>query len=328
MEKFQKRLSIVILILVVVFAIFFSAITFITDFMWFQEMGYVDVFLKELTTQLKVGIPTFLVVTGLMVVYMTHLKKSYFKKIVSSEIPDPKKLLGITWLLAAAFGLFVTITTVSELWFDILKFANASEFNLEDPLFGLDISFYIFRLEFLRQLNEILIGIIVGFIALTVVFYIVLMTVRTPDMFKHEFPGEEEPEFGQQTADGERYSGNSNPFENANNGGQNANDPFSKFAEAFFGKKPPKRPVKPKKQFDDDNFRQLLSIASGKIGALGFIFFLMVGANFFLRQFDLLYGHTGAVYGAGFTDVNVTLWMYRILCGLAVLAAVLFVVFL
>ena len=70
MEKFQKRISIVILVLVLMLAAFFSAITFITDFMWFKEMGYVDVFLKELTTQLKVGVPTFLAVTGLMVVYM------------------------------------------------------------------------------------------------------------------------------------------------------------------------------------------------------------------------------------------------------------------
>ena len=90
MEKFQKRVSLVILILVIVFAIFFSMISFITDFMWFQEMGYVDVFLKELTTQLTVGIPTFLVITGLVVIYLTHLKKSYFKKIVSSEILDER----------------------------------------------------------------------------------------------------------------------------------------------------------------------------------------------------------------------------------------------
>lgn len=352
MEKFQRRLSVVILILVIAFAIFFSAITFITDFMWFQEMGYVDVFLKELTTQLKVGVPTFLVVTGLMVIYMSHLKKSYFKKIVSSEIPDPKKLNRLTWILAAVFGLFTTMTTVSQLWFDILKFANASDFNLADPLFGLDISFYIFRLEFLTQLNEILIGVIVGFIVLTLVYYVVLMTVRTPDMFKREFPGEEETPFGAGAgananagagtgtgtgaydgtgADGQRYAGNSSPFENgpgAENAGKARDDAFGKFTEAFFGKKPPKHQPKPKKQFDDNNFKQLLNIASGKIGLLGFVFFIMVGVNFFLRQFDLLYGHTGAVYGAGFTDVNVTLWMYRILCVLAALSAILFVVFL
>ena len=326
MEKLQKRVSIVILVLVLLFAVFFSTVTFVTDFMWFQEMGYVDVFLKELTTQLKVGVPTFLVITGLMFVYMTHLKKSYFKKIVSSEIPDKKKLGRITLLLAAVFGIFATVTTVSELWFDILKFANSTSFNLEDPLFGVDISFYIFRLEFLTQLNEILIGIVVGFIVLTVLYYIVLMTMRTPEMFKTEFPDEEEAPFGQQSSDEERYSGNSSPFENG--AGSAADDIFGKFQEAFFGKKAQKRPVKPKKQFDDDNFKQLLSIASGKIGLLGFIFFLMVGANFFLRQFDLLYGHTGAVYGAGFTDVNVTLWMYRILCGLSVISALLFVIFL
>ena len=332
MEKIQKRVSIVILVLVLLFAAFFSAVTFITDFMWFKEMGYVDVFLKELTTQLKVGVPTFLAVTGLMVIYMSHLKKSYFKKIASSEDTDQKKLRQITWLLGAVFGIFVTVNTVSQLWFDILKFANSTDFNLTDPLFNLDISFYIFRLEFLTQLNEILLGVIVGFIVLTIVYYIVLMTVRTPDMFKTEFPDEEEETpFGQQYTDEERYSGNSSPFENgpgAEGAGTAADDMFGKFQEAFFGKKAKKRAAKPKKQFDDNNFKQLLSIASGKIGLLGFIFFLMIGVNFFLQQFNLLYGHTGAVYGAGFTSVNVTLWMYRILAGLAVISAILFVVFL
>ena len=52
----------------------------------------------------------------------------------------------------------------------------------------------------------------------------------------------------------------------------------------------------------------------------------MVGVNFFLKQYDLLFGSTGAVYGAGFTDVMVTLWVYRIIMGLSVLAAIGFAV--
>ena len=82
MEKFQRKISLVILVLVIAFAIFFSMISFITDFMWFQEMGYVDVFLKQLVTQLTVGVPTFLIITVLTVLYLNHLKKGYFKKIV------------------------------------------------------------------------------------------------------------------------------------------------------------------------------------------------------------------------------------------------------
>ena len=52
----------------------------------------------------------------------------------------------------------------------------------------------------------------------------------------------------------------------------------------------------------------------------------MVGVNFFLRQYGLLFENTGAVYGAGFTAVNVTLWMYRIIMVLSVIAAIGFAV--
>ena len=41
----------------------------------------------------------------------------------------------------------------------------------------------------------------------------------------------------------------------------------------------------------------------------------------------MLHAHTGAVYGAGFTDVNITLWVYRALCVLAVLGAVTVIIY-
>jgi uncharacterized membrane protein (UPF0182 family) len=48
----------------------------------------------------------------------------------------------------------------------------------------------------------------------------------------------------------------------------------------------------------------------------------MLAVNFFLKQFDLLHTHTGAVYGAGFVDVNITLWVYRIIMVLCLVGAV------
>lgn len=323
--KFERKISIILMSIILVLVLFLTMIQFITDFMWFKEMGYTDVFFKQLVTQLTVGVPTFIIVTALVQVYLTHLKKTYFAQIVSSEDTNLKGLKRTTLILSIVFGALATFMAVSQLWFEILKFANSTSFDLADPLFKLDISFYIFRLEFLKQLNEILIGVIIGFVALTVIYYIILMTVRTPDMFKEEAPHYEGAgDAG--TDNGERYTAGSNPFGGGQQGGSNTNDPFSKFAEAFGGKKAQQRPSRPKKQFDDNNFKQLLKIASGKISVLGFIFFIMLAINFFLRQFDLLHAHTGAVYGAGFTDVNVTLWMLRILCVLSVLSAILFVV--
>ena len=81
------RLQISIVIL------FISLIEFITDFLWFKEMGYIDVFFKQLFTQLEVGIPTFIVLTILVELYLTHLRKSYFRKVESDEVAN-MKILG------------------------------------------------------------------------------------------------------------------------------------------------------------------------------------------------------------------------------------------
>ena len=304
---------IVIAVIVVIGVLFFSLVNFIANFLWFKEMGYLDVFFKQLVTQLTVGIPTFIVVAVLVYLYLNHLRKSYFKQIVSGEETDIKKLKKTTLVLDLIFSLGATYFAVTSLWFEILKFANSTGFNIDDPLFHMDISFYIFKLEFLSKLNELLIGVIVGFIALTIIYYIVLITVRTPDMFKETPPQQEA--YGQ-SSDETRYSGSSDPFSNAKQGAENI---FTRFT----GKN---RAPRPSSQLDDNNFKILMKIASGKLAGLGCIFFLMLGVDFFLRQFDLLHAHTGAVYGAGFTDVTVTLWMLRILFVLSVLAAIFFVI--
>ncbi len=310
----ERQKTIALLLVVVVFAAFVLLINFVVDWLWFKEMGYVSVFLTQLRTELVVGIPVFVVLSALINLYLRHLKKGYFTKIASHEDTDMKKLNRNTNLISVIGGAVVSFYAVTNFWFQILKFANATNFDVKDPLFGIDVSFYIFRLDFLKQLNELFIGVVLLMVIITVVYYGILLTVRTPEIFETE----EEAETADFTEDEDRYTGGGNPFEGI--GGQ-GNSPFDKIFEGL-GKRMPKTP-KPKKQVDQGNVQQLLSIASGKLSILGVIFFLMIAVNFFLMQFDLLHVHTGAVYGAGFTDVNVTLWMYRILCVLALVGAIL-----
>ncbi len=306
-SKGQRRLSVIIMFIVIIIALFLLLINFITDWLWFREMGYVSVFLKQLVTELEVGIPVFIILTLLVNFYLRKLKKGYFAKINSHEVTDMKKLNRYTSIISVVFGLVAAFYAVTTLWFEILQFAHSTDFDVKDPLFNLDISFYIFKLDFLKQLNEMLIGIVLMIVVVTVIYYIILLTMHSPDVF------EEEQDTGY--ADEERYGG-SNPFE-----GMGGDNPFEKIFEAFGGKKTQPKP-KPKKHFDDNNFSQLMHIASGQLSFLGVVFFVMIAINFFLKQFDLLHTHTGAVYGAGFTDVNVTLWVYRILIVLALIGAV------
>ena len=310
----ERQKTIALLLVVVAFAAFVLLINFIVDWLWFKEMGYVSVFLTQLKTELVVGIPVFVILSALINLYLRHLKKGYFTKIASHEDTNMKKLNRNTNLISLIGGAAVSFYAVTNFWFQILKFANATNFDVKDPLFGIDVSFYIFRLDFLKQLNELFIGVVLLMVIITVIYYGILLTVRTPEIFETE----EEAATADFTEDEERYTGGSNPFEGI--GGQ-GNSPFDKIFEGL-GKRMAKAP-KPKKQVDQGNVQQLLSIASGKLSVLGVIFFLMIAVNFFLMQFDLLHAHTGAVYGAGFTDVNVTLWMYRILCVLALVGAAL-----
>ena len=315
-EKKKRTGLRVIIAIVIILGLFLSLIGFITDFMWFRELGYVSVFFTKLFTQIKIGVPTFVVVTFLAYIYLKFLKRGYFIKVSSDEPVNHGRLNLISWGLAAAYGAITTFFTVTKLWFDFLQFINSTSFGKKDPLFDMDISFYAFKLDFIEEVNQIVLVLLIAFAVLTVIYYSILLTVRTPKIFEEKAQTVDEEEEQSQAQGG------------AGNGFDNLNGMFGKFTEAFTGKAGGgfKRPSRTHRSFDNQNLKMLVSIAEKQLIIVGVLFFLMVGVNFFLKQYDLLFGSTGAVHGAGFTDVNITLWMYRIIMVLAVFAAVGFAV--
>lgn len=294
-RKQHKGLGVFISVVAIVCALIASLAGYITDWLWFKDLGYTAVFWKELLTKLELGIPVFIVITLLVRFYLRTLKNGYFRKIESHEIPDERKLNKVSWVLAALTGLVSAIVSAKTLWLSYLSAANSTGFSLKDPIFNLDISFYVFKLAFLTKLNNLVIFAVIGIIVVTVIYYTMLVSVRTPDFFERE----DEPEFEAEPE---------------------PEEPFNPFNPGTFRKKQaPKR----KMQINEGNMHMLLSIASGKLTFLGIILYLMVAADFALKQFNLLHAHTGVVYGAGFTDVNITLWIYRavmLLCGVGAIA--------
>lgn len=301
-------------------AVFGGLVGFITDFLWFKELGYTSVFFKQLYTQLEIGIPSFIIIMVLTYIYLRILKRGYYKKIetVNSPAISEKTLNRISLGLSAALGLLMTLTAVTSLWFQILKFRNSTSFGIVDPIFNLDVSFYVFKLEFISQINQILIGVIIAFAILTILYYFILISMRSPKIFDQD-PGPQNEDGDDNT--GQRYSGGFGSAFNGAFGGA-----FDKFGQSFNGGGFGTGTRRPQKQFNDDNFKQLLNIASKQLIVLGIIFFLMVGASFYLRQYNLLYSHTGVLYGAGYTDINITLWVYRAMVVLSVLAAIGFAI--
>jgi uncharacterized membrane protein (UPF0182 family) len=309
-----------LVILLILIGLCVALVGFITDFMWFRELGYTSVFLKKLITQIQIGAPLFVILTVFAYIYLLFIKKGYLKKVsVANPSIGAKRLNVLSLILSMIASGFITYLSVSGLWFEVLKFTNSTDFGISDPIFDLDVAFYVFKLRFITQLNEILISVIIAFVILTVVFYFLLLNICKPKLFESAAADEEDDE-------------DESPYSNAYSGNDPYTDTISKVLGAILKQLGigggaaggARRPAAAKPS--ENNLREILNIASNQVVVLGILFFLMVSANFFLRQYDLLYSDTGALFGAGFTDINVTLWMYRAEIVLALAAAVSFAV--
>jgi uncharacterized membrane protein (UPF0182 family) len=183
----MRRLTGLFFFAVLLFIVFFGqAISLYTDWLWFQEVGYAQVF----TTSLTFKIILALVFGGLfsLLVYfniklaaqaprgVTFLDQESAIELPSPELVDPllqRLLLPVAILL----GLFAGPQAASQ-WESLLLFLNSAPFGLEDPLFGHDIGFYIFQLPALTTLyNWLSFSLGLTFLA-TAVTYLVYRGVQ------------------------------------------------------------------------------------------------------------------------------------------------------
>ena len=68
--------------------------------------------------------------------------------------------------------------------------------------------------------------------------------------------------------------------------------------------------------------KRVMELALDQIMLIGVVFFAIVALRSYLASFGLLYSETGAIYGAGFTDINVTLGVYRIQIAVSIISAI------
>ena len=309
----QYALIVVILIVLALFAL----VDVITDFLWFKELGYVSVFFTKLLTMLKIGIPVFLVVSILSYIYLKTLKKRYFAQVdVSYVDAGSEKIINkITAGIALLVGLATSVIFTSSLWFELLRAMNSTDFGIKDPIFKFDISFFVFKLDFLADLSSLLIVFLVVYVAMTLLYYLILVSFRKPGN-TNSFETEDEFE---DAFEDDRFSGSgfedgmrNNPF-----GKTPFGDMFGKVMGGFNAKAARKSP--PNNTSANTAIKGILAIAKPQIIIIGSVILLMIAASLFLRQFELLFSSSGTVYGPGYTQIKVVLWIFKILAVLAIL---------
>lgn len=132
---------------------------FYTDVLWFQELGITSVLWKGLQTQFLVGGVIGLVVGFFVWLNLWIASRSgpvYSLTAANDPIDQYREMIAphagwIRFAVAAVIGFFTGVVA-SGGWQLYLLWANRSQWGIEDPQFGRDISFYVFELPLLDRL--------------------------------------------------------------------------------------------------------------------------------------------------------------------------------
>ena len=163
-----------------------------TDWLWFGEVGYTSVFVKTLS--LRGSLFAALAVAVLVFLYanLTFAARTAAPDVIweledqlglpSRVVIEPlirRFLPVVVTLIALASGMRATVH-----WETVLGYLNATAFGTVDPLFGHDLSFFVFVLPLWRLVYGWAITLVVATIVLTLVVYVLqrslVLTSRGP----------------------------------------------------------------------------------------------------------------------------------------------------
>ena len=158
--KLPGPIGLTVIALVIIGAIMISLSGFYADLLWFRSVDFVSVWSTVLTTKIALFV-IFGLITSLFIttnVYLAFKTRPIYVP-VSIEADNLERYRGQLepirrWVLVAiAVGFFYFAgTSGMALWEPWLQFKNATSFGIKDAQFGLDISFFTFKLPFYEAL--------------------------------------------------------------------------------------------------------------------------------------------------------------------------------
>jgi len=174
-------LTITFIVLFVLSSILISLSGFYADLLWFRSVGFVDVWQTSLFTKIYLfigfGLATAAIIS--LNIYLAFRKRPIYVPVtVEADNLERYRAQLEPIRRLASIGIFLVIfyfagTAGTRFWQQWLLFRNSTDFGQVDPQFGLDISFFAFKLP----MYQALIGwgistIVLAIIAAAAVHYI------------------------------------------------------------------------------------------------------------------------------------------------------------
>ena len=231
-----------------------------SDFLWFTSIGFSNVFFTIINAKLILGI-----LSAVFFFAMLYGNWWIIKRVLNREGIDVRRTVEKIIPLLLVFSALIAGLIFSTQWSVLLKFLNATNFGIIDPVFGNDISFYVFSLPWYTSILGFL--LIITIISLFVSSFMYLI-------------------FGK-------------PFSLGS---------FQDFSSALFTRV-------------DEGFKNKMKL---HLFILVGVFFILISLLVWLSRFNILFSEAGAVFGAAYTDIHVTLPMRSIISVVSGIVGLLF----
>ncbi|HZM74093.1 MAG TPA: UPF0182 family protein [Candidatus Limnocylindrales bacterium] len=160
MSRRSRAWLIVLTGLLVAFALLGWVVEAWTEWLWFSEVGATNVWSGQLWTRLALFVVALILVGAFIFgnLYLAYRLRPFLPPtgVRQEALERYRYLLGPRlnrWflLVAGIIALFSGIVAQSH-WQQWMLFRHAQSFNATDPVFGIDIGFYVFRLPFWQYL--------------------------------------------------------------------------------------------------------------------------------------------------------------------------------
>ncbi len=158
----------------VLFVSFLVGANFYTDLLWFQNLDFAGIFWTIFLTRIGIRLAAIIVFTVFLYLNLRFTRPAVLSFIermgerkdedkivdISERMENPLKniltpgRLNLFYLGGSLFISLLFSTLGGEAWLSLQKFLNSLPFGVEDPIFSLDLGFYIFRLPFVTRLYE------------------------------------------------------------------------------------------------------------------------------------------------------------------------------
>jgi uncharacterized membrane protein (UPF0182 family) len=145
-----------------------SVAGFYTDWLWFREVGYEQVFSRRISTSFGVGtvvfLAAFIALWANITFALTALTQPYvmFGSTAQGQpvLFNRGQVRRVATMVASLAALVLALPASTN-WLEFLQFTRAVSFGQQDPIFGRDISFYVFRLPVYDLARSLLLALVV-----------------------------------------------------------------------------------------------------------------------------------------------------------------------